>query len=113
MQVMLGLNYVWMLNSHAGYYKRATAIGINMTVGNCAGLVIGQIYKNQTPEGRYLEGTATSMASAIVCVGLITCLWFYLRRQNRIRDALTPEERMQWIEQGKTGDAHPDYRYIL
>ena len=37
---MLGGNYVWMLNSHAGYYKRATAIGINMTIGNCAGLVI-------------------------------------------------------------------------
>jgi hypothetical protein len=37
---MLGLNYVWMLNSHAGYFKRATAIGINMTMGNCAGLVV-------------------------------------------------------------------------
>lgn len=37
---MLGLNYVWMLGSHAGYYKRATAIGINMTVGNSAGLVV-------------------------------------------------------------------------
>jgi hypothetical protein len=35
---MLGHNYVWMLNSHAGYHKRATAIGINTTVGNCAAL---------------------------------------------------------------------------
>ena len=37
---MLGLNYVWMLGAHAGYYKRATAIGINMTIGNCAGLIV-------------------------------------------------------------------------
>jgi hypothetical protein len=110
---MLGLNYVWMLNSHAGYYKRATAIGINMTIGNCAGLVIGQIFKNTTPDGRYLEGTATSLGAASVCAVLITCLYFYKRRQNRMREALTPEERQRWIEQGKTGDAHPDFRYIL
>jgi hypothetical protein len=110
---MLGLNYVWMLNSHAGYYKRATAIGINMTVGNCAGLVIGQIFKNTTSEGRYLEGEATSLAVAFVCSILITCLYFYKRRQNRIREALTVEERQSWINRGKIGDAHPDFRFIL
>jgi hypothetical protein len=43
---MLGLNYVWMLNSQAGYFKRATAIGINMTVGNCAGLVVSNPHEN-------------------------------------------------------------------
>ncbi|KAK9774934.1 putative Major facilitator superfamily (MFS) profile domain-containing protein [Seiridium cardinale] len=64
---MLGLNYVWMLNSHAGYFKRATAIGVNMTVGNCAGLVIGQIFKNTTSEGRYLQGEVTSLAVALGC----------------------------------------------
>ncbi|KAK9419592.1 putative Alcohol acetyltransferase [Seiridium unicorne] len=64
---MLGLNYVWMLNSHAGYFKRATAIGVNMTVGNCAGLVIGQIFKNTTSEGGYLQGEATSLAVTLGC----------------------------------------------
>ncbi|KAH7078261.1 major facilitator superfamily transporter [Paraphoma chrysanthemicola] len=111
--VMLGLNYVWMLNSHAGYYKRATAIGINMTVGNCAGLVIGQIFKNTASDGRYLEGIATSLSVALACAVLITCLYIYKRRQNRIRDELTTDERQRWIDQGKTGDAHPDFRYIL
>lgn len=110
---MLGLNYVWMLNSHAGYFKRATAIGVNMTLGNCAGLVIGQIFKNTTSEGRYLEGEATSLAVAFVSAILIILLYFYKRRQNRIRDALTPEEKQRWIDDGKTGDSHPDFRYIL
>lgn len=110
---MLGLNYVWMLNGHAGYYKRATAIGVNMTIGNCAGLVIGQIFKNTTKDGRYLEGEATSLAVAGLSVFIIVALYMYLRRQNRIRDALSPEERQAWIDQGITGDAHPDFRYIL
>lgn len=102
-----------MLNSHAGYVKRATAIGINMTVGNCAGLVIGQIFKNTTSEGRYLVGEVTSLSVSVVSVFLISGLYFYKRRQNRIRDGLSPDERQVWIEQDKTGDAHPDFRYIL
>ncbi|KAH8645496.1 major facilitator superfamily transporter [Xylariales sp. PMI_506] len=104
---MLGLNYVWMLNSQAGYFKRATAIGINMTTGNCAGLV------NKTSEGRYLVGEATSLSCGLACVILILTLFFYMKRQNTIREALSPEERQQWIDEGKTGDAHPDFRYIL
>jgi hypothetical protein len=110
---MLGGNYVWMLNSHAGYYKRATAIGINMTVGNCAGLVIGQIFKKRTSEGRYLEGEATSLGVALLCACIIPCMYVYKRKQNREKDALSPEERQKWIDNGKTGDAHPDFKYIL
>lgn len=110
---MLGLNYVLMLNSHAGYYKRATAIGVNMTIGNCAGLVIGQIFKNTTSEGRYFEGEVASLSVAAFCIVLITILYLVRRRQNRTREALTVEERQRWIDDGKTGDAHPDFRYIL
>ena len=110
---MLGGNYVWMLNSHAGYYKRATAIGVNMTVGNSAGLIIGQIFKNKTSEGRYLEGEATSLGVAVLCACIIPCMYVYKRRKNNIKAALSPDEREQWINSGKTGDAHPDYKYIL
>ncbi|KAH7027382.1 major facilitator superfamily domain-containing protein [Microdochium trichocladiopsis] len=110
--IMLGMNYVWMLNSHAGYYKRATAIGINMTVGNSAGLVIAQIFKDTTPDGRYVIGLSTSLGCGALCIVLAFVQWKYLRRQNAIREALTPEERQLWIDQGRTGDAHPDYRFI-
>lgn len=109
---MLGLNYVWMLNSHAGYYKRATAIGINLTMGNCAGLVIGQIFKTKNAEGRYVTGISTSLGCSLGCAILIVCMWTYLRRQNRIRESLSGEDRQRWIDQGRLGDAHPDYRFI-
>jgi MFS family permease len=38
--IILGLNSTWMLNCHAGYHKRATAIGMNQTMGNSAGVVV-------------------------------------------------------------------------
>jgi MFS family permease len=39
--VIVGINCTWLLNSHAGYYKRATAVGMNQAVGNSAGVVVG------------------------------------------------------------------------
>jgi len=38
--IILGLNCTWLLNCHAGYYKRATAVGMNQTIGNAAGIVV-------------------------------------------------------------------------
>jgi hypothetical protein len=39
--IVLGLNMTWLLNCHAGYYKRATAVGMNQTIGNAAGVIVG------------------------------------------------------------------------
>jgi MFS family permease len=41
--IIAGINSTWVLNCHAGYYKRATAIGMNQSLGNCAGLVVSKI----------------------------------------------------------------------
>jgi MFS family permease len=38
--IIIGLNCTWLLNSHAGYYKRATAVGMNQSLGNAAGVVV-------------------------------------------------------------------------
>lgn len=41
--IILGLNATWLLNCHAPYYKRATAIGLNQSIGNSAGVVVSTI----------------------------------------------------------------------
>ena len=41
--MIVGLNCAWLLNSHAPYYKRAMAIGMNQTIGNTAGIVVSPI----------------------------------------------------------------------
>ena len=106
------MNYVTMLNNHGGYYKRATAIGINMTVGNSAGLVIAQIFKDKASDGRFMIGLSTSLGCAVLFAIIGTIQFLYLRHQNRKRDALTLEERQRWIDEGCTGDFHPDFRYM-
>ncbi|KAK7704207.1 hypothetical protein SLS57_010590 [Botryosphaeria dothidea] len=37
---VVGLNVTWISNSNAGYFKRATAIGLQQTIGNSAGIVV-------------------------------------------------------------------------
>lgn len=41
--IILGLNCTWLLNSHAGYHKRATAVGLNQAIGNSAGVVVSSL----------------------------------------------------------------------
>lgn len=38
--IIAAINIAWLLNCHAGYHKRATAIGMNQTLGNSAGFVV-------------------------------------------------------------------------
>ncbi|RDW89649.1 hypothetical protein BP6252_01681 [Coleophoma cylindrospora] len=110
--IIVGLNCTWLLNSHAGYYKRATAIGFNQTLGNCAGLVVGQIFKTPV-HGKYSLGLSISLGAVLLGGCGHTALFFLLRSQNKKRDAMTVEEKEQAIKDGKIGDFHPDYRYAL
>lgn len=109
----VGLNVTWNSNSNAGYYKRATAIGLQQTVGNSAGIMAGQIYRITNGDGRFVIGHAVSLAT-IVCAAMgYAGIYFTLRWVNRKRENLSVEERMRLIDQGVKGDRHPDFRYTL
>lgn len=58
-------------------------------------------------------GISASLAAVLLAVLGHASLYFYLRRQNRKRDAMTEEERAAEIAKGVAGDFHPDYRYAL
>ncbi|KAL4901206.1 hypothetical protein BDW74DRAFT_182061 [Aspergillus multicolor] len=110
--VVLGLNAAWLLNCHAGYYKRATAVGMNQSIGNAAGVVVGQIFK-QTVDGKYLLGLSFSLGSIVLAGCGHASLYFLLRHHNKKRDAMSDEVREYEVEYGKGGDFHPDFRYAL
>ena len=128
--IILGLNCTWLLNCHAGYYKRATAVGMNQTIGNAAGIVVsdpnsfssaaktnpmkqvGQVFK-KTVDGKYLTGLRISLGAILLAGCGHIALFSLLRWHNKKRDNLTPEERVMEIEHGKGGDFHPDFRYAL
>ncbi|KAJ5130863.1 uncharacterized protein N7515_006902 [Penicillium bovifimosum] len=113
---VVGLGVSWNANSHSGYYKRAMGVGLQQSIGNCAGLIAGQIYKSPV-NGRYLVGHSVSLAAiCLACIGNAS-MWVLLRWHNTQRAQLSPEERERIISSGsyekKGGDFHPDFRYIL
>lgn len=110
---VVGLNVTWVSNSNAGYFKRATAIGLQQTIGNSAGLMAGQIYRITASDGRYTIGHAVSLGTiTMASVGYFT-MWTILKGINSRREAMSIDERVREIDHGKKGDRHPDFRYTL
>lgn len=109
----VGLNVTWVINSNAGYFKRATAIGLQQAIGNSAGIMAGQIYRISNSDGRYVIGHAVSICAITVAACGYGIMYIVLRRINRKRERMTIEERVREIDSGKLGDRHPDFRYTL
>lgn len=76
-----GLNLSWLNNNTAGHLKRASSVGIQLSLGNVAGVVIGQIYRsNEAP--KYTLGHAFSLGSiSVAVIGYLLQAW-YLSSQN-------------------------------
>ncbi|KAI1496466.1 major facilitator superfamily transporter [Biscogniauxia marginata] len=110
---VVGLNVTWVSNSNAGYFKRATAIGLQQTVGNSAGILAGQIYRITASDGRYTIGHGISLGTIVLAAFGYFAMWTCLTRINRRRDNMSINDKIQEIDAGKKGDRHPDFRYIV
>ncbi|KAJ4375155.1 hypothetical protein N0V83_002239 [Neocucurbitaria cava] len=103
-----GLNLAWLNVNSAPQYKRATAIGIQQSMGNSAGIVAGQVYRTAP----YTLGNAFSLGSLCVAEIMIIVLVLYLKRQNSMKQrSISGSVR----ERGKsdTGDGAVDFVYHL
>ncbi|KAF3810049.1 putative transporter [Colletotrichum gloeosporioides] len=103
-----GLNLAWLNVNMAPQYRRATAIGIQQTIGNSAGAVAGQIYRSSP----YLLGNSFSLGAIFVAECLIAIHWFYLRRLEKEKEAILSGE-MEDRREKRTGDRDPNFKYRL
>ncbi|ODQ58155.1 hypothetical protein WICANDRAFT_64300 [Wickerhamomyces anomalus NRRL Y-366-8] len=104
-----GLNLSWLNNNTAGHLKRATSVGIQLSLANVAGVVIGQIYRsNDAPE--YKLGHGFSLGCISFAIISYAAQGLYLRSKNiEKRDRLLngtskPDAR---------GDNSDSYTYFL
>lgn len=91
----------------APHYRRATAIGVQQTIGNIAGVVAPQVYHSAP----YRLGHWCSLGSAIICILLISVQICYLFFLNRKKEAILrgdrPDDRKE-----TTGEGQLDFRYV-
>lgn len=104
----VGLNVAWLNVNVAPHHRRSAAIGFQQTMGNCAGIVAGQIYR----AAPYTLGNAFSLGSIGVSQVLIVLKAWYIWRQTRTKDRIARGE-MQDTRKVTTGDRELDFRYHL
>lgn len=112
--ILVGLPLAWLPNNTPRYGKRATANGLQLTIGNASGIMAPFIYP--TREGpRFIRGHAITLAM----VGMATCIYIfmltYLKRVNKQRaeGKIKPEhEGLSEDELAELGDESPRFRYV-
>lgn len=102
----MGLNIAWLNVNVAPQYRRALELGLQQTIGNIAGVVSGQIYR----ESPYILGNAFSMGSLVVAQVVIGIHAMYLRRENSVKEKIESGE-MEDRRRMQTGDATVDFKY--
>ena len=103
------LNLVWAACNHAGYFKRAFAMGMIQLVGNSAGAAIGFIFTAQTAP-RYVKGMhfAIGMTCMSMCMTMLN-MWIVIAGNRRKRQQIAEGA----IDRPDLGDANPHLEYYL
>ncbi|KAF9435583.1 hypothetical protein BGZ76_005957 [Entomortierella beljakovae] len=101
----------WPSSNIGGHTKRGVAIATIISFGQIGGAVAGGLYREDDAP-HYVRGNA-------ICAGLTTAATFLvlifkacLRRENKRRDQLSPEEREKEIMESDNTDSNPDYRFF-
>ncbi|EXJ95545.1 hypothetical protein A1O1_00667 [Capronia coronata CBS 617.96] len=98
--VAVGIPLAWLPSNLPRYGKRTTASGIQLTVGNAAGISAPFLYKT-TDAPRYIRGHAVSLAMVAMAAVIYAGMSVYFIARNKKRQAGKEDERMV----GKTEEA--------
>ncbi|KAJ5737849.1 uncharacterized protein N7483_002974 [Penicillium malachiteum] len=102
----VGLNLAWLNVNVAPQYRRALEIGLQQTIGNCAGIVAGQVYRTSP----YVLGNSFSLGAVVASQFVVVGHGLYLRRQNKAKDEIERGEKED-TRRIHTGDGAVDFKY--
>ncbi|RYP62728.1 hypothetical protein DL770_009549 [Monosporascus sp. CRB-9-2] len=113
--ISMPLALAWLSNNLSGHWKRAFGSGIQVTVGNLAGVVASNIFiEHESPA--YKTGYGVALAMTWIGGLAATALWVLLRRENRLREGGVRDGRLAGASEDEVenmGDHHPAFRFTL
>ncbi|KAF5970476.1 allantoate permease [Fusarium bulbicola] len=111
--VIVGLPLAWLPSNNPRYGKRTVATGLQLTIGNSAGIPAPFLYK--THEGpRFVKGHAISMALVAMSSLIYMAFWAWFRRQNQRKVEGKEDHRIQGLteeEAEELGEHNPRFHY--
>ncbi|KAK0384536.1 hypothetical protein NLU13_8622 [Sarocladium strictum] len=113
--VVVGLPLAWLPSNTPRYGKRTTATGLQLTIGNCAGIMSAFIYP-VADAPRYTRGHAVTLSMVGMGTIIYAFMWLWYRRANARRDEGELKEEHRGLSEGELielGDDNPGYRYTI
>ncbi|KAI4595539.1 hypothetical protein KJ359_006885 [Pestalotiopsis sp. 9143b] len=110
-----GMSIMWLSDNVARHFKRATMVGATLTLGNTAGVAVGQIFTTQDSP-RYIKGLSIAMGLAAVALGAVAALMIGMYMVNRRRNAKLREAETNGTplpQKPELGDMDVYFRYSL
>lgn len=75
---------MWLQDNAARHFKRATIVGFTLTLGNTAGVAVGQIFTTESGP-RYIKGLSISLGLAVLALMIVGALMLGMTKVNRQR----------------------------
>ncbi|KAK5054538.1 hypothetical protein LTR84_001429 [Exophiala bonariae] len=106
------ITLVWMSNNVAGHYKIGISAAMQVGFGNLGGIIASNMFvTTQAPE--YPLGFGLGLGLIWLCIISSVVFLFYLKRENKLREAGKRDYRYELPEDEKRnlGDDHPSFRF--
>lgn len=111
--VSVGLCYPLLASNLPRYGKRTTGIGLQLTIGNAAGIYAPYLYQ-LSANGIFTTGHAATLALVAMASCIHGILWWYFSRENRARRRGEHDSKYAHMSQGEVddlGDDSPRFLY--
>jgi hypothetical protein len=110
-----GTPVAWLTTNYPRYGKRAYASGVQLSMGNSAGVAAPFLFTNAMAPA-YRPGYGATIGALAFAMSTMTILHLYYRTMNKRRE----EGKQDWKMEGKTeqevaemGDLSPRFRYTI
>ncbi|KAL1800353.1 hypothetical protein ACET3X_000695 [Alternaria dauci] len=113
--VCVGLPLAWLPTNLPRYGKRTTATGLQLSIGNCAGIMSAFIYPT-ADRPRFIKGHGITMAMVSFACVCYAIMWFQLGRINSRREKGEEEHLVAGMTDediAEMGDDSPRFRYTI
>jgi MFS family permease len=111
--VVVGIPLAWLPSNNPRYGKRTVATGLQLTIGNSAGIPAPFLYK--TNEGpRFVKGHAVSMALIATSSVIYLVFWWYFSTLNKRKRDGKDDHKVQGKSQEEIeemGEHNPRFQY--
>lgn len=111
--VAVGIPIAWLPSNNPRYGKRTTATALQLTIGNCAGIMSSFLYP--AAEGpRFVRGHAVSLSMVAFAMVVYAVMWWVFSRENMKRRNGERDSRIEGLSEHEIaalGDENPRFIY--